>query len=134
MPAQIPDYLEEDVFAALAFVPYTKVGSLIFISGVAPLQGGMEDLRLIGKGDMAEQMRFILKTLDAILAKEGLKRAAIASWTVYTTDMPTLMDLAPTILAPWAGGANSSATFVGCASLAHPDQMIEIASIVDANG
>ena len=122
----IEDYLEADVFDALAFAPCSKAGDLLFISGVAPLRGNMSDLELVGLGDMAAQTSFVLKILKAILSKEDLDPSAIVNWTVYTTDMDQLMELAGAVLLPWLGDHRPSSTFVGCATLAHPQQMVEI--------
>ncbi|MEC7933445.1 RidA family protein [Tardiphaga sp.] len=122
------DYLEDDVYDAVGFSPAVLDGDTLYISGVAPLKGGLETLDLVGI-DMQSQLSAILDVLGRILAGEGMAAANILSWTMYTSDMAALDAAIPGILLPWLGGHKPSCTIIGCSQLFHPDQKLEISVI-----
>lgn len=127
------DYLGADVFDGLAFRQSVRAGDTIYYSGVAPLKGTLADLQLVGTGDMAAQFEFVLGVIDGCLKADGLDRSKIVTWTFYTTDIKTFIEVMPGILAPWVGEHRPSSTTVEVRAFVHPDQLLEVTAIaVDA--
>lgn len=119
-------YLQQEVFDAFAFSQCVRAGGVVYFAGIAPLQGGLADLKLIGENDMAAQVQFVLDVLDRCLQSEGLGREHLATWTFYTTDINGLSAVLPGVLGPWVGEHRPSSTTVEVRTLLHPAQWIEI--------
>lgn len=126
-------YLSADVFDAFAFRQSVKAGDTVYYAGVAPLKGSLENLELVGTGDMAAQLVYVLDVIDLCLKADGLDRTKIVTWTFYTTDIKGFMEVMPGILGPWVGEHRPSSTTVEVRAFVHPDQLLEItATAVDA--
>lgn len=127
------DYLGADVFDAFAFRQSVRAGDTVYYAGVAPLKGTLDTLELVGAGDMAAQLHYVLGVIDACLAADGLDRTSLVTWTFYTTDITGFMAVMPAILGPWVGEHRPSSTTVEVRAFVHPDQLLEITAIaVDA--
>ncbi len=123
------DYVDAETFRALGFVQSVRWNGMVHYAGIVPFRGGMASgLRLVGEGDMAAQLAFMLEVLDACLAADGGSRANLLSWTLYTTDMDAFMAIAP-MLAEWVGDHPPASTTVGVSRLALPGQMLELTAI-----
>ncbi|MFA5119919.1 RidA family protein [Zavarzinia sp.] len=127
------DYLGADVFDGLAFCQSVRAGDTVYYAGVAPLKGTLETLELVGAGDMAAQFDYVLGVIDACLKADGLDRSKLVTWTFYTTDIKTFIEVMPGILGPWVGDHRPCSTTVEVRAFVHPDQLVEVtATAVDA--
>lgn len=126
-------YLDADVFNALAFAQNVRAGNTLYLSGIAPLQGSLESLALVGEGDIGAQLDFVLEILDRCLKAEGLGRENLVAWTFYTTDIHALSEVLPDRLGPWVGEHRPSSTTVEIQAMIHPAQQLEITAIAVAS-
>ncbi len=118
-------YLENDVFETFAFTQTIRTGNNIYLSGIAPLRGGNDNIELMGAGDIKAQVSFCLGVLERCLAAEG---ASLENWimhTVYTTDMSELYKAAE-VFADVLGKHPPTSTWVEIKGLFVPGQMVEI--------
>lgn len=125
----VPDigYIDENVFVDLGFVQTVTAGNTIYVSGIAPLTVGSTGLDIVG-ASFAEQLEYTLEMLDRTLQAAGANRCDLVAWTVYTTDMAALAASAPTFK-QWVGHHPPTSTWVGAASLIHPEQLVELTAI-----
>ncbi|MGW0159967.1 RidA family protein [Mycobacterium sp. NPDC003323] len=125
----IPDigYLDRQVFEDLGIVQTAVVRDTVYVSGIAPLRGGAQDMELVG-ATFAEQLSFILDVLDRSLAAAGVSRSRLVAWTIYTTDMDALNANA-SILREWVGDSPPTSTWVTVAGLIHPRQLLELTAV-----
>ncbi len=121
--------LGKDVYEEFAFSQTVRAGNIVFFAGIAPLQGDMASIRLIGENDIAEQLRFCLKVIDALLAVEGLGREHLVSWTIYTTSITALAPAMPPIVKAWVGNHPPASSIVEVSRFFDPGQYIEIVPI-----
>lgn len=121
-------YVDPALFRALGFVQTVKGGGLAHYAGIAPLQGDLSGLHVVGEEDMAAQLAFVLRVLDDCLRADGLGREHLLHWTIHTTDMPACLALGAEFAA-WVGAHPPAATTVGVAALAHPAQLLEITAV-----
>ncbi len=124
-------YLDDDVFETLGFTQVVRAGQTVYLSGVAPLTGGVADLQIVAPGDMAGQVGFVLDVLERCLEHEGLGWRELVAVTVYATDIEALAAQAPTI-AQRFGAFTPTSTWVEVRKLVHPEQLIEITGIAVA--
>ncbi|TCB54809.1 hypothetical protein E0H85_15730 [Acinetobacter terrae] len=122
------DYFKQDVFDAFAFSQVAQIGNLTFLSGVAPLKGSLADLQLVGS-NAAEQLQFVLDTIEKCLEHAQLQKENIAAWTFYTTNIAEFSEIASPVLSAWLGEHKPTSTTVEVSALIHPEQKIEIAVI-----
>ncbi|QLF91927.1 RidA family protein [Pseudomonas sp. ABC1] len=127
------DYLAPQVFEAFAFHQSVRAGDTLYLSGIAPLRGDLENLELIGKDDMVAQLGYILAVVDGCLEAAGLQRRHLVAWTFHTTDIDALADVLPEHLGPWVGAHRPTSTTVEVRKLLHPDQLLEITAIAVAS-
>ncbi len=126
-------YFAAEVFETFAFSQSVRAGNTVYYSGVAPLRGTLENMELVGPGDMKAQFEFVLRVIDDLLKADGLDRSKLVSWTFYTTKVGPFMDVLPTVLKPWIAGHAPCSTTIGVSGFVHPEQMLEITAIaVDA--
>jgi enamine deaminase RidA (YjgF/YER057c/UK114 family) len=122
-------YLGAEVFQTFAFSQSVRAGGLVHYAGVAPLRGSLENLELVGAGDMKAQFEFILHVIDDLLKADGLSRKHLVSWTFYTTKIGAFMDVVPTVLKPWVGADAPCSTTIEVSGFVHPEQMLEITAV-----
>ncbi|WP_334180706.1 RidA family protein [Pseudomonas nitroreducens] len=125
-------YLDQDVFDAFAFHQSVRAGDTLYLSGIAPLQGSLETLELVGEGDIGAQLDYILAVLDRCLLADGLERRHLVAWNFYTTDIRALTEVLPDRLAPWLGIHRPTSTTLEVQAMLHPAQQLEITAIAVA--
>ncbi len=125
----IPDigYLDRQLFEDLGIVQTAVAGGTIYISGIAPLTGGVSGLDIVGE-TFETQLRFTLDVLERSLQSVGAGRAHLVAWTIYTTDIAALTACAP-LLKEWVGMHPPTSTWVTVAGLIHPQQQLELTAI-----
>jgi 2-iminobutanoate/2-iminopropanoate deaminase len=121
-------YMDESMFEAFAFTQVIRADKTIYLSGVAPLTGKPGELQIIGTGDMAAQVTFVLDILERCLESEGVGWPELVAVTVYATDIDALAAEAP-LFAKRFGSYAPTSTWVEVRKLIHPDQLIEITAI-----
>ena len=125
----VPDigYLDAEVFDELGIVQTAVVRDTVYISGIAPLTGGLAGMDIVG-ATFDEQLAYTLDILDRSLSASGADRSGIVAWTIYTTDMAGLTAAAPA-LRQWVGDHRPTSTWVTVAGLIHPDQLLELTAV-----
>lgn len=126
------DYLDQDVFDAFAFHQSVRAGDTLYLSGIAPLQGSLETLELVGEGNIGVQLDYILGVLERCLQAEGLERRHLVAWSFYTTDIQALAAVIPERLGPWLGAHRPTSTTLEVQAMLHPAQQLEITAIAVA--
>jgi enamine deaminase RidA (YjgF/YER057c/UK114 family) len=97
-------------------------GRLVFVSGILSRNSAGE---IVGKGDMAAQIRQVLENIKTALAAVGAGMADIVKRQVFTTDIDAYFKHIDVHMAN--GGDNlSTSTAVEVRRLSHPDFLIEI--------
>lgn len=125
----VPDigYLDREVFTDLGIVQTAVVRDTVYVSGIAPLTGGAQEMKLVG-ATFGEQLAYTLEVLDRSLQSVGANRCDLVAWTIYTTDMEALAASAP-MLKQWVGVHPPTSTWVTVAGLIHPEQLLELTAI-----
>src|SRR4051812_14222301 len=80
-------YFGEDVYRAFGFTQVVRAGKTVHIAGVAPLRGGLDNMEVIGSGDLRAQITFCFEQLRLQLADEGLGLEHVVAHRMYVTDM-----------------------------------------------
>jgi 2-iminobutanoate/2-iminopropanoate deaminase len=121
-------YLAEEVFKTFAFTQTIRAGNTLYLSGVAPLRGGLKNLEVVGAGDLRTQVEWVLEVLKRCLAAEGATFRNWVAQTVYVTDITELARIAD-VFTPFFGEHAPTSTWVEVKALFHPQQMVEISGI-----
>lgn len=103
-------------------------GGLVYVSGIGAFD---EDLRLVGKGDVAEQTRQVLENAERILASVGSSLTCVVKETVYLVDVEDRYATRAVRDEMYRGHVPAS-TLVGAGALTHPDMLIEMDFIAAA--
>lgn len=107
------------------YVDAVRFGNLLFISGMAPVDG---DSKLVGGEDPAAQTRQILLNMKAILEAAGATFADILKVTVYLTDIDDRTLINP-VRQEFFGAAKPASTLIGVSQLAIPGMKVEIDAV-----
>jgi 2-iminobutanoate/2-iminopropanoate deaminase len=121
-------YLADEIFKKFAFTQTIRAGNTLYLSGVAPLRGGLKDLEVVGAGDLRAQVGWTLEVLKRCLAAEGATFRNWVAQTVYVTDITELARIADAFI-PYFGEYTPTSTWVEIKALFHPQQMVEISGI-----
>ena len=121
-------YIADEVFQTYAFTQNIKAGNTLYLSGVTPLKGDLENVEVVGAGDMRAQVAQTLEIVKRCLAAEGATFKNWVAQTVYTTNMAELQKTADVFREAF-GGYSPTSTWVEIKGLFHPEQMIEISGI-----
>jgi 2-iminobutanoate/2-iminopropanoate deaminase len=121
-------YMDESMFETFAFTQVIRADKTIYLSGIAPLIGSPDDLQIVGAGDIAAQVTFVLDILERCLESEGAGWEQLVAVTVYATDIEGLAAEAP-LFAKRFGSYTPTSTWVEVRKLIHPEQLIEITAI-----
>jgi enamine deaminase RidA (YjgF/YER057c/UK114 family) len=100
-------------------------GRLVFVSG---LLARNRDGEIIGKGDMAAQIRQVGENLKAALAAAGATLADLVRTQTFTTDIDEFFKHVD-IRMEYFGAALPTSTTVEVRRLSHPDFLVEIEAI-----
>ena len=99
-----------------------RVGGLLFVSGVVPVDG---DGRVVGEGDVVEQARQVFRNMGEVLAVAGASFADVAKVTVFLTDVDDRTRINP-VRQEVFDAARPASTLVEISRLAVPGALIEI--------
>ena len=108
----------------LLYTPVVTVvpGKLVFVSGILSRNAQGE---IVGKGDMAAQIRQVFENIKVALAAAGATMADVVKRQTFTTDIDAYFE---NIEARMAHGGDhlSTSTTVEVRWLSHPDFLIEV--------
>lgn len=107
-----------------------RFGDLLFVSGVAPLDG--ED-RLVGEGDVAAQTRQVLANLGTALRHAGADFRDVLKVTVFLTDVDDRQAVNE-VRKEFFGDAYPASTLVEVSRLAVPGMVVEIEAVAGIPG
>jgi len=123
-----PDALSKRVVGGhVLYAPVVTVvpGKLVFISGLlARNQAG----EIVGKGDMARQIRQVGENLKAALAAAGASLPDLARTQTFTTDIDDFFRHVD-VRMEYFGPALPTSTTVEVRRLSHPDFLVEVEAI-----
>jgi 2-iminobutanoate/2-iminopropanoate deaminase len=102
-----------------------RFGDLLFISGIAPVDGVG---RLVGGEDVVAQTEQVLAGLGRVLAAAGLGAADVLKVTVFLTSIADRARINPSRHA-FFGEARPASTLVEVSGLAIPGMKVEIEAI-----
>jgi 2-iminobutanoate/2-iminopropanoate deaminase len=104
--------------------PWTEAASLVFISGQLPFDAAGR----IPETGVAGQTTQVLRNLEAVVAKAGLKLSDVVKTTVWLRSQSDFSAFNESYT-NYFGDIRPSRSTVICA-LAHPDALVEIEAIV----
>ncbi len=99
-----------------------RVGELLFLSGVVPVDG---EGNLVGEGDVVEQARQVFRNIREVLAAAGATFSDVAKVTVFLTDVDDRAKINP-VRQEAFGEARPASTLVEISRLAVPGALIEV--------
>ena len=99
-----------------------RVGGLLFVSGIVPVDGGG---RVVGEGDVVEQARQVFRNMGEVLAAAGATFSDVAKVTVFLTDVDDRARINP-VRQEVFGDARPASTLVEIGRLAVPGALIEV--------
>lgn len=102
-----------------------RAGSLLFVSGVVPVDG---EGRLVGAGDVAEQARQVFRNIGSVLAAAGATFADIVKVTVFLTEIDDRTLINP-VRQEVFGPVRPASSLVEVSALAVPGAKVEIECI-----
>jgi 2-iminobutanoate/2-iminopropanoate deaminase len=123
-----PDALPKRIVGGhVLYSPVVTVvpGKLIFVSG---LPARDRDGRIVGKGDMAGQIRQVGENLKAALAAAGATLADLVRTQTFTTDIDEFFKHVD-VRMEYFGPALPTSTTVEVRRLSHPDFLVEVEAI-----
>lgn len=101
-------------------------GDLLFVSGVAPVDGNS---RLVGGDDVVAQARQVFANLATVLKAAGAGFGDVLRVTVYLTDVRDRPKINP-IRQEHFGKTKPASTLIGVNELALPGMKIEVEAVV----
>ena len=121
-------YINSEIFKQLNVSQTVRTGNLVFFSGIVAAKGNME---IVGKGDPAAQVKFVLEVLGRLLAAEQLSFGNLVSVTVYTPILGALMQHIGLFVEAFKGHPPCFSA-VGVKDLASPDYLLELIATASA--
>jgi 2-iminobutanoate/2-iminopropanoate deaminase len=107
-----------------------RVGDLLFVSGVVPVDAGG---RLVGGDDVVEQARQVFRTIGEVLAAAGASFQDVAKVTVFLTDVDDRAAINP-VRQEVFGDSRPASTLVEISRLAIPGAKIEVECVAALPG
>jgi 2-iminobutanoate/2-iminopropanoate deaminase len=120
-----PDGLSRRVVKGhLLYTPVVTVvpGRLVFVSGILSRNQKGE---IVGRGDMAAQIRQVFENIKTALAAAGATMADVVKRQTFTTDIDAYFENIEARM-EHGGDAHSTSTTVEVRRLSHPDFLIEV--------
>ncbi len=107
-----------------------KGGTMVFVSGIVPRD---KDNNIVGKGDMAAQIRKVGDNLRLSLEAVGASLADVVRTVTYTTEIDAFFANVDA-RQEYFGVALPTSSTIGVARLSHPDFMVEVEAfaVIDA--
>ncbi|MGB3492474.1 MAG: RidA family protein [Elainellaceae cyanobacterium] len=108
-----------------------QIGNQLFVAGQVPLD---QDIKLIGVGNPAAQVRQCLENLSTLIQLHGFSEHDIRQLTVYGVgDRQNLVDIWQAVTT-WFNDRVPPATLLGVTCLGYDHQLVEIgATIIKEN-
>lgn len=113
----------------LTFSAATRVGNLIFVSGMT---AGDAEGKIVGEGDIVRQAEYIYEKMARILEAAGCTLADVVETTEYYTTLENYEKTAAVRRKVFGGAPWPAATGIQCAGLIRPGALIEIKAIAVA--
>lgn len=123
-----PDALSKRVVGGhVLYAPVVTVvpGKLVFVSGLLARDRNGE---IVGRGDMAAQIRQVGENLQTALEAAGATLADLVRTQTFTTDIDTFFKHVD-IRMKYFGAALPTSTTVEVRRLSHPDFLVEVEAI-----
>jgi enamine deaminase RidA (YjgF/YER057c/UK114 family) len=121
-PSQV-QYYNEPVEKQLGFAAIVQTDKTLRLSGIVAVDAA---LNVVGKGDMAAQVKRIYDIMEETLAMNGATLEHVVAEVIYTTNMAAFAEAGATRAQRYAKCAPPATTAVQVSGLFLPDAMIEI--------
>jgi 2-iminobutanoate/2-iminopropanoate deaminase len=118
-------YIDPAMYKSINVSQTVRVNDTVYLSGIVAATGQGE---VVAKGDAAGQVRAVLRTLERLLAEEGMSLANLVSTTVYASDVDAIAAQLP-LFAQAFEGHPPTMTMIEVKRLASPDYMLELVAI-----
>lgn len=118
-------YIDPAMYKSMNVSQIVRANDTVYFSGIVAATGQGE---VVAKGDAAGQVRSVLRTLDRLLAEEGMSFANLVSTTVYASDVGAIAAQLPLFTEAFAGHPPTM-TLIEVKRLASPDYMLELVAI-----
>ncbi len=115
------------VHPATGYSHAVKMGGLVFVAGQVALD---REGNVVGRGDIAAQVKQVFANLAAVLEESGSGLDLVGKITVFTTNLgfrPAISEARNAAFAPF--GQAPASTFLVVSSLATPDMLVEIEAV-----
>lgn len=124
------DYLSRDLLDAFGTCQIVRTPTHLHVSGIAPLKGGLDSIRVIGEGDLRAQLRCCIETLRRCLEAEGADLCNVVAYTLYVTDIDGLLQ-AGDIFREHFGAHPPASTWIEVRRLLVAGQMVELLPVIE---
>lgn len=118
-------YFDDDFLKGAGVSQNVRANGFVHLSGVVAGHGQGD---VLFPNDTRAQTEYVIEMIGKLLAAEGLGLADLVSLTVYTPDMPALVENANLFATAFAEHPPCS-TWIGVATLAHPDLKLEVSAV-----
>jgi enamine deaminase RidA (YjgF/YER057c/UK114 family) len=118
-------YLDPAFFKSINVSQTVRANGTVHFSGIVAATGQGE---VVAKGDAAGQIRCVLRTLERLLAEEGMSFANLVSTTVYATDIEAISAQLAVFGAAFEGHPPAM-TLIEIKRLASPDYLLELVAV-----
>ena len=107
---------------------YTQVikatgGTQVFLAGIVPFD---QNQKIIGKGDMQQQVTQVLQNIELALTSVGAISSNVVRINVLTTDVDLYIQKGAPEVINFFGEKKPTSTTYQVSRLVHPDWMVEI--------
>jgi enamine deaminase RidA (YjgF/YER057c/UK114 family) len=123
-------HMMHEAEAGIGFSQAIRGKHFLHLSGIASLDA---DFRVVAPGDMRKQIEHIYTTIGVVLRHHGLGFKDVVKETIYTIDIPALIEAAPVRKPFFDGCACPAATWVGVAALVLPELRLEVEVLAELN-
>jgi len=102
-----------------------KAGNLLFVSGIVPIDA---DGKLVGEGDVAEQVRQVFRNMQLVLAAAGCGFDDVVKVVTFLLNIDDRPAINP-VRMEFFGEARPASTLVEVSALAVPGALLEIEAV-----
>jgi enamine deaminase RidA (YjgF/YER057c/UK114 family) len=111
----------------LSHVLVAQPGPIVFVAGQVPTDA---EGNIVGKGDLLEQMRQVLRNVDTALSAAGATKNDLVKITSFIVGYGGhVMDAVREVRGEYFGDLRPTSSVYGVTALSNPDYLIEIEAV-----
>ena len=123
-------HMMHEAEASIGFSQAILGKHFLHLSGIASLDA---DFKVVAPHDMRKQVEHIYNTIGIVLRHHGLSFRNVVKETIYTVDLPALIEAAPVRKPFFDGCACPAATWIGVSALVLPELRLEVEVLAELN-